>query len=115
MVAAPIKPIEAHCAVGPDGALDIDLIRRNAASCQHAATQVRGIPWPRLVHIGWRVVRVRIGRADAEEVQPEPAPAPPPPAATRPRRAAPAGYSGPERMSASDYRAAVVRFGGRGA
>lgn len=110
MTASPVKPKEAWCAVGPDGEIDIDMLRRGQAGCEHAASSIRGQAWPRLVHLGWRVLRVRIVRADAPEVA-EPAPAPAPA-----RRKAPAspGYTGPERMSAQEYRtlqAGIVRMG----
>ena len=77
-----VPPVEAVCAIGPDGKIDIDLIRRNPASCQAAAKSITGLPWPRAVQLGWRTVRVRIvaaGSPEAEEPMPEPVrPSPPP-------------------------------------
>jgi hypothetical protein len=109
----PIKAREAWCAVGPDGEIDIDLIRRGQAGCQMAATSIRGIPWPRLAHGGWRILRVRIVRADDPQVaDTRPAPAQ---AATKPRVAPPPGYSEPDRMSAAAYRGLVAGIVRRGA
>lgn len=77
---APIQPIEAHCAVGPDGKIDIDLIRRNQASAQAAAKGITGMPWPAAASKGWHVIGVRVVPLlpGAEEVVEEPPPSPPP-------------------------------------
>lgn len=64
-----IIPAEAYCAVGPDGRIDIDLVRRNPASAHSAAGNVHGLPWPRMVGKGWRVIPVRVlpaGDVEAE-------------------------------------------------
>ena len=89
-----VKRAQAYCAVGPEGLIDIDLIRRSSASCQYAASNIHNTPWPRLVAKGWEVVPVRITAeddADGDKPMPrivtidaEPSPAP------IPRRAAPA-------------------------
>ena len=58
---------EAFCAVGPKGKIDIDMIRRNAASCHSAAQNIEGKAWPALGREGWRVVRVRVVAIGEEE------------------------------------------------
>ena len=65
-----ILPVEAHCAVGPDGKIDIDLIRRSQASCHTAAQNIQGGTWAGLVRNGWRVVRVVIGPVAEVEAAP---------------------------------------------
>lgn len=78
MTAPKIIPTHAYCAVGPDGKIDIDLVRRNPASAHSAAGNVHGLPWPRMVGKGWRVIPVRV--APAGEVEAEvSAPIPPRP------------------------------------
>jgi hypothetical protein len=71
MPATPLRA-EAFCAVGPDQAIDIDLVRRSVASAQHSAvvTKGEGRQWPALARIGWTVVPVRIygGSAVPEEL-----------------------------------------------
>lgn len=78
-----IAPSPAVMAVGPDGKIDIDLIRRNKASAQHAAKTLTGYPWPVLHGQGWRVVDVLIvPKADVTGEEPvtidlgDPSPAP---------------------------------------
>lgn len=77
-------PTTAYCAIGPDRRIDIDLVRRNQASCGSAAGNVQGMAWPHLAGKGWRIVSVRIvevGSADdVPEVDPAPAPKRKPPA-----------------------------------
>lgn len=58
MSVRPIIPAEAFCAVGPDGKIDIDLVRRNRASAQHAAGAVNGTTWAALASQGWQVIDV---------------------------------------------------------
>ena len=56
----PSKLTEAFVALPPGGGVDIDLIRRNAASCQHAAFCREGEGWLVLARKGWTVAPVRI-------------------------------------------------------
>ncbi len=76
------KPLltEAFCAVGSDLKVDIDLIRRTAASAQYAATTMTGSHWPAMALAGWAVVPVRIygGPALPEELVDLPPPRPSP-------------------------------------
>lgn len=64
-----IIPAEAYCAVGPDGKIDIDMVRRNPASAHSAAGNIHGLPWPRMVGMGWRVVPVRVAPAGDIDTQ----------------------------------------------
>lgn len=111
-MSAPVRPTVAFCAVGPDGAIDIDLVRRSQSSCHSAASNIHGLGWMALVGKGWRVVEVRLslhtgneGDSSADpgrDSQPRPrasapmgtsarggrsGPAPATPAAPKPRRA----------------------------
>ncbi len=125
MPARVILKAEAVCAVGPDGKIEIDLIRRNGASAQKAAGNVHGLAWPQLAAKGWQVVDVVImHKAEAEVAEPEarPAPAPPgkpprrppPPTAPPPAPPVPRGGRGldtVDRMPVEAYRA-FLRCGG---
>ena len=85
-----VKRAQAYCAVGPEGLIDIDLIRRSSSSCHFAASNIKNIPWPALVGMGWEVVPVRIvAEDDAEGDKPGPrmVTIDAEPAAPRPRRA----------------------------
>lgn len=98
----PVAPITACCAVGPDGRLDIDLIRRNQASAQHAAKSIQGGSWPALASKGWRIIAVEIrDQSLPEAVEQAPVSRDSPPV----RR----GLDVVDRMSAADYRR---EFGG---
>ena len=68
-----VTPIAAYCAVGPDGKLDIDMVRRAVPAAQWAAGAVLGTTWAALGKRGWRVIAVRIGAADDAEEAAEPA------------------------------------------
>lgn len=76
-----VKPTEAFCAIGPDGVIDIDLVRRNRASAQAAAGAIHSRAWPAMVAKGWQVIPVVIQASDFELPSPveigwPPAPAP---------------------------------------
>lgn len=121
MPASVIKRTEAVCAVGPDGVIDIDMIRRNQASAQKAAGNTTGLHWPQLAAKGWQVVPVVIAhKAEADVLEPEAKPAPPgkpprrPPPPVAPPAAPPTPRSGldtADRMSVEQYRA-FLRCGG---
>lgn len=120
-----LLPRDAYAAVGPDGEIDIDLLRRTGANARYGATCVAGKPWPQLAAAGWTIERVTVSgstesvpveQRPPEEKSPEGVPPPP----TRRKAAAPAAQpSGPpqirDRMTVDEYREAIaaglVRFG----
>jgi hypothetical protein len=107
-----IFPADACCAVGPDGKIDIDMVRRTRAGAEYVATQTQQKAWPHLVRAGWRTMPVRVIRAGGpEDVEGEILPDAPPPAP----RAAVAGAPRrrlPETISAAAYRKLVGADGG---
>lgn len=52
------------CAIGPDGAISIDLVRSTVAAAQWAASCIIGTAWPALASLGWRVLPVRVEVSD---------------------------------------------------
>lgn len=56
----PVAAIAAFIAIGTDGVMDLDLVRRSRAAAQWAATSVHGRAWPHLVASGWRVELVTV-------------------------------------------------------
>ena len=80
-------PLRAFCAVrpGPNAALDLDLIRRSAASAEYAASQMQGGGWRNLSLAGWRVLPVLIMEADLDAVASAAEPADKPTKRTRTR------------------------------
>jgi len=55
-----LTPAPACLAVGPDGKIDIDCIRRTKANAQYAAANIQGKSWPYLERTGWRVLNVMV-------------------------------------------------------
>jgi hypothetical protein len=93
----------AFSAVLKGAKIDIDLVRRNRASAQHAAGSVTGRAWPALAGQGWEVIEVAVVplwylqqllATSPAPVQPA---APPKSKADQPRR------SQPERMTVAQY------------
>ena len=92
-------PQDGFCAVGADCRIDMDLVRRNRAGAQFAATCRDGCSratWRDLERSGWRVIAVRIVESGTPEesvaaaAEPELVVA----AVTVKRRKAPGGRSG---------------------
>lgn len=77
-----VQPTTAFCAIGPDGTIDLDMIRRSASSARGAATAIKSTAWPALAAKGWVIVPVRITAAG--EPEEEAVPLPPKPPAPRP-------------------------------
>ena len=67
--------VRAWCAVEPEKAIDIDMVRRSDSSARHAASNIKGVAWPQLSRAGWKIIKVRV-IPDEEGEAPAPPPAP---------------------------------------
>jgi hypothetical protein len=105
-----VKSTFAFCAVGVAGDIDIDMLRRNQSSAQHAAKMVAGKDWSRLKADGWVIEEVEMRVRGMWLGVPPAAPSPP---TAKANAKASSGYKPPERMSAAEYNASIVRMGGR--
>lgn len=106
-----ITPAGAHCAIGPDGLIDIDMLRRGRASAESAAKTIKGVAWAILARQGWQVFPVRIvpaGEPDPESVA---APVPPPTGLRADAAARLAPAAGRRVLVTADARAGMLRCG----
>lgn len=53
-----LKAAPAVLAVGPDGVVDIDMVRRNKPGAKWAASNITGRAWPQLERDGWVILSV---------------------------------------------------------